>query len=487
MKKIRMQILLGLLALASARADTPLSVGVVPLIIPGGPCWDDTLIYPPAPSASNSFTLTEVSGSGTLNSDAPTVVDNVREQDHFQYVYSLDLSGMQAANHCVKLLIHFGPPLGCAYDVLVFTNASGGVNVSSATLAPLGDIQLLFGSGCLAPGQTATVFSMLSDTPPTTGSVTVIDDYTDPASGQNKETRVNVPAIVPNIPPPWIYPIQLPYPLALPYPIFQGSLVTNPIPMLPPSNGLYNFTFQLLDGSNGLPVSTVVTQTAPVVNGLFSAPLPFDPDVFFGSSLWLSVAVMPPNGSGFTLLNPPLPITPAPQAIYAYSAGVVAGLSAGQAVTSLDGLTDGVILQAGAGIILDTNGNTLTVSAQPGQVSDRNLKTGFMAVRPQDILARLAALPIESWRFTNEAAGVRHVGPMAQDFKAAFGLGTDDKFIAFVDGQGVALAAIQGLNQKLKEKEEEIQNLKENNEALADRLNELETTVKTLAERNAAP
>jgi uncharacterized coiled-coil protein SlyX len=51
----------------------------------------------------------------------------------------------------------------------------------------------------------------------------------------------------------------------------------------------------------------------------------------------------------------------------------------------------------------------------------------------------------------------------------------------------VALAAIQGLNQKLNEKEAEIQNLKEDNQALAGRLNELEAAVKALAERNKAP
>ncbi len=49
---------------------------------------------------------------------------------------------------------------------------------------------------------------------------------------------------------------------------------------------------------------------------------------------------------------------------------------------------------------------------------------------------------------------------MAQDFYAAFGLGADDKHIAVVDESGVALAAIQGLNQKLNEKDAEIQDLK---------------------------
>jgi hypothetical protein len=465
MKMIRIQILLGLLVLACARANTSLSVGTVTLIIPGGPCWDDTLTAPTPPSASNNFTLTGVTGTGYVSSDAPTVVDSSSQQDHFEYVYSLSLGGMSpAANHCIKLLIHFGRPLGCDYDVLVFANGSGTINVSSASLAPQGDINFLFDSGCLLPGNTATVFAMLSDTPPKTGTVTVIDDYTDPNSGTTTETRVNVTAIVPSVPPDWAFPLAYPLPNYFPY--FQGSFVTNPAPF--PSNGifgLYSFKFQLLDGSNGLPASTAVTQTVPVVNGLFSAPLPFDPAIFMGNPLWLSMSVMPSNGSAFTPLNPPLPITPAPQAIYAYAAGVVADISPGQAVTSLDGLTDGVTLAAGPGIILDTNGNTLTVSLQPGVASDRKLKTGFMTVQPEDILARLAALPIQSWRFTNEAAGVRHVGPMAQDFKTAFGLGHDDKFIAFVDEQGVALAAIQGLNQKLaqesKDKDAEIEQLKQ--------------------------
>jgi len=50
---------------------------------------------------------------------------------------------------------------------------------------------------------------------------------------------------------------------------------------------------------------------------------------------------------------------------------------------------------------------------------------------------------------------------MAQDFKAAFGLGQDDKFIAFVDEQGVALAAIQALNRKLDQRDAEIADLKQ--------------------------
>jgi hypothetical protein len=93
--------------------------------------------------------------------------------------------------------------------------------------------------------------------------------------------------------------------------------------------------------------------------------------------------------------------------------------------------------------------------------SDRNSKEGFAAIKPAEVLAKVAALPITEWKYKVEAEGTEHLGPMAQDFHAAFGLnGTDDKHIATVDEGGVALAAIQGLNQKLNEKDAEIQDLK---------------------------
>jgi hypothetical protein len=84
--------------------------------------------------------------------------------------------------------------------------------------------------------------------------------------------------------------------------------------------------------------------------------------------------------------------------------------------------------------------------------SDRNRKDGFADMNAREILEKVAALPIQTWHYTNELAEVRHLGPVAQDFHAAFGLGSDDKSIGTVDADGVALAAIQGLNQKLEDK-----------------------------------
>jgi hypothetical protein len=72
------------------------------------------------------------------------------------------------------------------------------------------------------------------------------------------------------------------------------------------------------------------------------------------------------------------------------------------------------------------------------------------------VLEQLARLPLSTWRYKAQAPGVRHVGPMAQDFRAAFGLGEDERHISSVDADGVALAAIQGLNEIVKEQKVEL-------------------------------
>ena len=88
--------------------------------------------------------------------------------------------------------------------------------------------------------------------------------------------------------------------------------------------------------------------------------------------------------------------------------------------------------------------------------SDRNVKQDFAAIDPQEVLAKVAALPITEWSYKEEAAA-RHIGPMAQDFRAAFQVGADDKHIAVVDASGVALAAIKGLNAKNQKLEAQVQ------------------------------
>jgi hypothetical protein len=99
--------------------------------------------------------------------------------------------------------------------------------------------------------------------------------------------------------------------------------------------------------------------------------------------------------------------------------------------------------------ISTSSGGYLTAAGEWKNGSDRNSKTDFQTIDSQDVLARVVAMPVTQWRYKSEGAGVTHIGPMAQDFFAAFKLGSDDKAIGTVDESGVALAAIQGLNQKL--------------------------------------
>ena len=108
--------------------------------------------------------------------------------------------------------------------------------------------------------------------------------------------------------------------------------------------------------------------------------------------------------------------------------------------------------------------------------SDRNLKERITPVNGEDILAQVARLPIARWNYKSDSA-TPHIGPMAQDFYAAFNVGIDDKHIGTIDEGGVALAAIQGLNEKLKEKDAQI-------ETLEKRLTDLEQLVKTSCKNN---
>jgi len=117
----------------------------------------------------------------------------------------------------------------------------------------------------------------------------------------------------------------------------------------------------------------------------------------------------------------------------------------------------------------DANGlNVAGVALAPGSgswssLSDRNAKENFAATNAREILDKVAALPVASWNYKAQGSAVRHLGPTAQDFHATFGLGESDRTISTVDADGVALAAIQGLNEKLtkelKQKETEITEL----------------------------
>ena len=120
-------------------------------------------------------------------------------------------------------------------------------------------------------------------------------------------------------------------------------------------------------------------------------------------------------------------------------------------------------------------------------LSDRNLKKDFAAVDNLSILEKLAALPITQWHYQWEGKNLTpHIGPMAQDFKAAFYPGRDDKTISTLEADGVAFAAIQGLNEKVEsgklKAESQIEKLVADNAELKAQLHELKVLINQLAE-----
>lgn len=104
--------------------------------------------------------------------------------------------------------------------------------------------------------------------------------------------------------------------------------------------------------------------------------------------------------------------------------------------------------QVAGRVIASSTGAYLSDVGMWNNNSNRDAKHRFQPVDIADVLARVTAMPITQWEY-KLAAGVPHIGPMAQDFHATFGLGGDDKTIGTIDEAGVALAAIQGLNAKL--------------------------------------
>lgn len=77
-----------------------------------------------------------------------------------------------------------------------------------------------------------------------------------------------------------------------------------------------------------------------------------------------------------------------------------------------------------------------------------------------EVLERLAALPVSLWSYGYDDESVRHLGPMAQDFASAFGLGDSDVSINTVDEAGVCMAAIQALHERVVELEAEVDRLR---------------------------
>ena len=131
---------------------------------------------------------------------------------------------------------------------------------------------------------------------------------------------------------------------------------------------------------------------------------------------------------------------------------------------------------------LHVNGN-VQVEGRLVELSDANAKQDFVPVDGQTVLMRLRAVPISTWRYRTDESGARHMGPTAQDFFAAFGLGEDERHIGSLDINGVTLAAIKALDEQAQARDARIAELEQQNADLEARLARLEAAVAALAEK----
>jgi len=104
------------------------------------------------------------------------------------------------------------------------------------------------------------------------------------------------------------------------------------------------------------------------------------------------------------------------------------------------------------------------------------------------ILRRLSKLPVQTWNYKWDDPSIRHIGPMAQDFAAAFSVGEDEKHICPVDAQGVAFAAIQALHQIVRDRDAllddlrtQLQSQQKEKETLQARMGTMERLLSELA------
>ena len=113
--------------------------------------------------------------------------------------------------------------------------------------------------------------------------------------------------------------------------------------------------------------------------------------------------------------------------------------------------------------------------------SSRTLKDRFGAVDGEDLLGRIRGVPVNTWSYIGEQGGVRHLGPFAEDFRAAFGLGVDDRSIGLLDIDGVNFAAVKALEARtaeLRVKAAQVDRLTAEVATLRERMAELEALVR---------
>lgn len=113
------------------------------------------------------------------------------------------------------------------------------------------------------------------------------------------------------------------------------------------------------------------------------------------------------------------------------------------------------------------------------EASSRDVKDHIVKINPEVVLTKLNELTINEWNYANDEAD-RHMGPMAENFYATFGLGPDNKHIAPKDLAGVALAAAKALKAQNESLQAKSKQLRQDNKSKERRIRSLERRMEGL-------
>jgi hypothetical protein len=138
---------------------------------------------------------------------------------------------------------------------------------------------------------------------------------------------------------------------------------------------------------------------------------------------------------------------------------------------------------------IDVSGNpTAGVQLAPGggswsSLSDRAAKRAIEPASGRRVLRKLSSVPVSTWSYRAQDRSIRHIGPMAQDFYRAFGVGEDNKHIASVDADGVSLAATKGLASIVDRQRARIHHQAEQNRSQDRKIAKLERALRRFSSR----
>ncbi len=166
--------------------------------------------------------------------------------------------------------------------------------------------------------------------------------------------------------------------------------------------------------------------------------------------------------------------------------GVIKGsiiiVNANRSVVDFDSDGDGYLDNSlGVGVDathrIDVAGGAYCDGSVWANASDARLKENFRPIDGEQLLNKLEALAITQWNYKNSGDKATHIGPTAQEFYSAFGVGNDSLSISTIDPSGIALAAIKELSRRSRELDQKVERIAE----LETQINELKAIVTKLA------